>query len=187
MLDAITARIDRGRRALGRATLMPFLVRVGIAVSFILALAVAWPVEITAGRYLVPLVVVAVYPAIVPRGRGVTVAVLIVVGGWLLDTTWFDERVALWRVLSLATLLYIGHTLAALAAVLPYDALVNLDVVTGWLARALVAVLIAAVLIVVALGLTSALSGSAFLIATLTGLAGAAGATILLARLLRRP
>jgi hypothetical protein len=186
MLDAITARVERGRRALGRATMLPFLIRVGIALSFVLAMSVAWPAEITGNRYMLILFVVAIYPAIAPRGRAVTITVLIVVAGWILDTTWFDARVALWRVLSLATLLYIGHTLGALAAVLPYDSLVNLDVVTGWLARTLLTVLIAAVLIVVALGLTSALGGSAFLIATLAGLAGAVGATLLLSRLLRR-
>lgn len=186
MLDAITARIDRSRRAVSRATLMPLMIRLGIALSFLLAIVVAWPVEIAASRYLVFLVAVALYPAVAPRGRAVTVTVLVAVAGWILDTTWFDARVALWRVLALATLLYIGHTLAALAAVLPYDALVNLDVVTGWLVRALLTVLIAAVLIVVALGLTSALGGSAFLIATLVGLAGAVGATLLLSRLLRR-
>jgi hypothetical protein len=43
------------------------------------------------------------------------------------------------------------------------------------------------VLTVVALGLASALAGSAFLIATLIGLAGAATATLLLGRLLHRP
>ncbi len=186
MLESLTARLDRGRRVVGRATLMPLLVRIGIALSFLLAMFVAWPVEVAAGRYLVILFVVALYPAIAPRGRAVTVTVLVAVAGWVVDTTWFDARVALWRVLALATLLYIGHTLAALAAVLPYDALVNLDVVTGWLVRALLTVLIAAVLIVVALGLTSALGGSAFLIATVVGLAGAAGATLLLSRLLRR-
>ena len=38
----------------------------------------------------------------------------------------------------------------------------------------------------VALGLSTALAGPAFLIATLVGLAGAVGATMLVARLLRR-
>jgi hypothetical protein len=59
-------------------------------------------------------------------------------------------------------------------------------VVTTWLGRALVVVLISAVLTVVALGLTSALAGGAFVVATLVGLAGAVGATVLLVRLLRR-
>ena len=186
MLDGLTQRIERGRRALGRATLVPFLVRCGIALSMTLAMSVAWPTEITASRYMMILFVVAIYPALAPRGRGATIAVLVVVGGWILDTTWFSERVALWRVLILATMLYVGHTLTALAAVLPTDALVNLDVVTNWLARAAAVVLISAVLTVIALGLTSALAGGAFLIATLVGLAGAVCATMLLSRLLRR-
>ena len=187
MFDVITGRIERGRRALGRATLVPFLVRCGIGLSLVLAMSVGWPVDIAASRYMVLLFLVAIYPALAPRGRGTTLVILVVIGGWLLDTTWYDQRVALWRVLSLGTLLYIGHSLAALSAVLPYDALVNLDVLTTWLARALAAVLISAVLTVIALGLSAELAGGAFLIATLIGLAGAAGATMLLSRLLRRP
>src|SRR3954452_77479 len=110
MLDAISSRIDGGRRALGRATLVPFLVRCGIALSFVLAMSVAWPADIAASRYMLLLFLVAIYPAVAPRGRGATVVILVAVGGWLLDTTWYDQRVALWRVLSLATLLYAGHS-----------------------------------------------------------------------------
>jgi hypothetical protein len=187
VLDAIAGRLDQARRVFGRATLIPFLVRLGIALSFTMAMSVAWPASVAASRYLLILFVVAVYPAVAPRGRGTTIAVLTVVAGWILDTAWFDERVALWRVLTMAALLYLGHTMAALAAVLPYDALVNLDVLTTWLGRALVVVLISAVLTIIALGLASALAGSAFLIATIVGLAGAIGATLLLSRLLRRP
>jgi hypothetical protein len=133
------------------------------------------------------LLLAGVYPAVAPRGRGVTFTVLLVVGGWVLDTTWYDARVALWRVLSIATLLYLGHTLAALAAVLPSDAIVNVDVVGGWLGRALLVVLISAVLTVVTLALTAELAGGAFVIATLVGLGAAVGVTLLLGRLLRRP
>lgn len=187
MLNGIAGRIERARAAVARATLLPLLVRGGIALSFVLGLLVAWPAALTSGRYVLPLLLVGVYPAVAPRGRGVTFAVLAVVGGWILDTTWFDARVALWRVLSIATLLYLGHTLAALAAVLPSDAIVNADVVGGWLGRALLVVLISAVLTVATLGLTAQLAGGAFLIATLVGLAAAVGVTLLLSRLLRRP
>lgn len=187
MLDGITQRIERTRTTVARATALPLLVRGGIALAFALAVLVAWPVELTSTRYVLPLLLAGVYPAFAPRGRGVTFAVLVVVGGWVLDTTWFDARVALWRVLSIATLLYLGHTLAALAAVLPYDAIVNVDVVGGWLGRALLVVLISAVLTVLTLGLTAELAGGAFVIATLVGLAAAVGVTLLLGRLLRRP
>jgi hypothetical protein len=187
VLDAIGDRIERARRAFGRATLVPLLVRVGIAVCLTLAMSVAWPPSIAASQYLTVLFAVAVYPAFAPRGRGLTLAVLVAVAGWILDTTWYDARVALWRVLMLATLLYLGHTLAALAAVLPYDGIVNLDVLGTWLGRAAAVLLISSVLTVVALGLTSELAGGAFVVATLVGLAGAVGVTMLLTRLLRRP
>jgi hypothetical protein len=186
MLDSINRRIERTRTVAARATALPLLVRGGVALAFVLALLVAWPVALTASRYVVLLALVGVCPAFAPRGRGVTVAVLFVVGGWVLDTTWYDARVALWRVLSIATLLYLGHTLAALAAVLPYDAIVNVDVVGGWLGRALLVVLISAVLTVVTLSLTAQLAGGAFVVATLVGLAAAVGVTLLLSRLLRR-
>jgi hypothetical protein len=186
MLDTITERLDRARTVVRRTTLVPLLIRIGIALFLMLALSVAWPAELVAGRYGVPLLLLGLYPAIAPRGRGTTAIVLVVVAGWVADTSWYDTRVALWRVLSIATLLYLAHTLAALAAQLPSDAVVNLDVVTTWLARAGAVVLISAVLTVIALGLADELAGGAFVIATLVGLAAAVGATLLLARLLRR-
>ena len=186
MLDGINRRIERTRTVVARATALPLLVRGGIGLAFVLALLVAWPVALTASRYVVLLGLIGVYPAFAPRGRGVTAAVLVVVAGWIIDTTWYDARVALWRVLSIATLMYLGHTLAALAAVLPYDAIVNADVLGGWLSRALLVVLISAVLTVITLSLTTRLAGGAFVIATLVGLAAAVGVTLLLGRLLRR-
>jgi hypothetical protein len=186
VLSEITERIDRARTALGRATLVPLLVRFGIALCLILAMTAAWPAELVASRSMLPLFAVAIYPAVAPRGRGATAAVLTVVAGWVADTSWYDTRIALWRVLAIGTLLYLGHTLAALAAQLPYDAVVNLDVVVNWLIRAGAVVLTSAVLTVIALGLAEELAGPAFVIATVVGLAAAAGATVLLARLLRR-
>ena len=185
-MDAIFVRIERARRAFSRATVIPFLIRLGIALAGLLAMSVAWPPALLASQFFVPIALVAVYPAFVPRGRGATLSALVAVAGWLVDTAGYDARVALWRVLTMATLLYVGHSLTALAAVLPYDAVVNVDVVGNWLARALLVVLVSAVLTVVALGLTSDLAGGAFLIATLVGLAGAVGATMLISRLLRR-
>jgi hypothetical protein len=187
MLTSLTARLDRLQRTVSRATLAPFLVRLGIALCFFLAMAVAWPADLAFGRLGVLLYLAAIYPAVAPRGIGPSLVIILVAAGWVLDTTWFDARVALWRVLAIATLTYLGHTLAALAAVLPTDAIVTMDVITTWLVRAAGAVLVSAVLTVIALGLTSALAGSAFLIATLVGLAGAVAVTLLLARLLRRP
>ena len=186
MITAVTDRLNRAWTAIGRATLVPLLVRGAIGLSMLLAMAVAWPAEVVASRFVLPLMVVALYPAVAPRGRATTAAYAVAVAGWIVDTTGPDDRVVLWRVIALASLLYLGHTLAALAAVLPYDGVVNVDVVTLWVARALGVVLISAVLTVIALGLAEALAGSAFVIATVVGLAAAATASLLLSRLLRR-
>ena len=182
----LNKQVDAARAVLRRATAIPFLVRCGIGLCGLLAMVVAWPPAIMASEWAVMLVLIAVYPAVAPRGRGATFAAVVVVAGWIADTAGFDARAELWRVLSLATLLYVGHSLTALAAVLPYDAIVSLDMIGGWLLRAAAVVLLSAVLTVVALGLSADLAGGAFLLATLVGIAGAVGATILIARLLQR-
>jgi hypothetical protein len=186
MAGRFARQTEAARGVVSRATTIPFLVRVAVAASGAAAMAVAWPTAITATEYFVFLVLLGIYPAVAPRGHGATVSALTVVAGWLVSTVGFDTRVALWRVLTLAMLLYIGHSLTALAAVLPSDAVVNLDVIGGWLVRAALVVLLSAVLTVVTLALSADLAGGAFLVATLVGIAGAVGATLLIARLLQR-
>jgi hypothetical protein len=186
MLTAIARRADRIRRGARRATALPLLVRCGVLLAGLLAMVVAWPPELLTGRYLIVLVVIALWPALAPRGRGGTIAAVAAVAGWLADTAGYDTGVELWRVLALASLLYLAHTLTALAAQLPYDAMVNIDVPALWLGRALGVILISAVLIVLALGLTADLGGDAFQLATLVGLAAAVGVTLVLAHTVRR-
>ncbi|GAA4923401.1 hypothetical protein [Actinoplanes utahensis] len=187
MPSRFTGRVERWQTAARRATAVPFIIRCGILFIGLLALAVAWPVEmLSSPRYMSVVAAAVIWPAVAPQGKGGTAAALAVIAGWLIDTAGFGSPVTLWRVLALATLLYLAHTLTALAAVLPYDAVVNLDVPALWLGRALIVVLISAVVIVLALGLTADLGGDAFQIATLVGLAAATAVTILLARMTRR-
>ncbi|GIF19280.1 hypothetical protein BJ973_006325 [Actinoplanes tereljensis] len=186
MARSFSAVVTSARAVTSRATATPFLVRCGVGLSGLLAMLVAWPVSLLGTQYFIPLTLLAIYPAVAPRGRGATLAAMAVVGGWLVDTAGYGAEVELWRVLSIATLLYLGHSLTALAAVLPFDAVVNLDMVGGWMFRAALVVLISAVLTVFTLALSADLAGSAFLVATLVGIAGAVGATVLIARLLQR-
>jgi hypothetical protein len=186
LLDGVTSRLNRMQTAIQRATLVPLLVKFGVAGSFAAAVGVAWPPVIVLSQFVLPLLLFAVYPAFAPRGRGPTIAVLVVVGGWLAGTSWYDGQVEAWRVIVIGTFLYLGHTLAALAAVLPFDGVVNLDVLIRWLIRAAGVVLVSAVLTVIALGLSDVLAGSPFVLATVVGLAAATAAALLLARLLRR-
>ena len=187
MLGAVTERIERARRVAGRATLTPLLVRCAVFLSGLLALVVAYPANVLASQLLAVLVVAAAAPAFAPRGRAATVLAVLVIAGWVLDTTYYDRPVVLWRVLALATTLYLGHTLTALAAALPSDAVVHLDVVTRWLLRGFAVVLASAVLTVVVLAVTRDLAGDTFMVATLVGLGAAVGAAALLSWLLRRP
>jgi hypothetical protein len=187
VLGALTERLDRARTTARRATLTPLLVRFAVFLGGLLSLVVAYPSDLVAGRLLAVLVVVAAVPAFAPRGRAATIVAVLVVAGWILDTTWYGEPVVLWRVLALATGMYLGHTLTALAAALPSDATVHLDVVTRWLGRGLAVVLTSAVLTVVVLSLTAQVAGGTFIVATLVGLAAAVAATALLSWLFRRP
>jgi len=186
-MPKIGAQIEAARGVLARATAIPFVIRAAVALCGLIAMGVAWPSALVTYQLVAPLLLlVAVYPAVAPRGRGATFSALVVVGGWIADTVGAGARIELWRVITIATLLYLGHTLTALAAVLPYDAIVSFDMVGGWLLRAGAVVLVSAVLTVATLGLADDLAGGAFVLATIAGIACAVGATILIARLLRR-
>src|SRR6266545_3185956 len=100
-------RVELARRMVARATAGPLLVRGTVAVSALAALLLAYPVETVRGAPVGLLLVVAV----------VIAAVL----GWLVATTVYAERVTVWRLAALACALYLLHTTAALASVLPYD------------------------------------------------------------------
>jgi hypothetical protein len=187
MLTGLSGRADRWRKAAGRATAVPFMVRGGILFTGLLAIGVAWPAELLSSPRIMSVVLaLVIWPALAPRGRGGTAAALAAIGGWLIDTAGYGSPVELWRVLALSGLLYLAHTLTALAAVLPYDAMVNFEVPALWLGRALLVVLISAVVIVLALGLTADLGGDAFQLATLVGLVAATAVTMVLTRMARR-
>ena len=186
-MPKIGVQIEAARGVLARATAIPFLVRAAVALCGLIAMGVAWPSALVTYQLVAPLLLlVAVYPAVAPRGRGATFSALVVVAGWIADTVDAGARIELWRVITIATLLYLGHTLTALAAVLPYDAIVSFDMLGGWLLRAGLVVLVSAVLTVATLGLSADLAGGAFVLATVVGIVCAVGATVLLARLLRR-
>jgi hypothetical protein len=185
----VTALVDRLRAATAlaaRATPVPLLVRCGIVLIALAALALALPPAVFLGPSLALLVVIALAPAIAPGRAAPTGAILMVVGGWLLSTTGYGGATAVWRLLALATALYLLHTLCALACVLPYDAAVGVEVVAGWLLRALAVVCGSAVLSIVLLGLAGRNLPLPAGAALFTGLAVAVSAAALLGWLRRR-
>ncbi|GAA4689290.1 hypothetical protein [Phytohabitans rumicis] len=178
--------IERAVMLVTRATLGPLLIRAGVFAAALAAYVAAYPPEAMTVYFLGILVLQAGLAAVLPRSPWVTVAILIAVGGWVVSTVWYDDPVTLGRMIALASCLYLVHSLATLAALLPYDAKVPLEVVIRWLSRALAVLLGSAVLSVLLLAAADGVGDRSFLAAALAGLAVAVGAAALLAWLLRR-
>jgi hypothetical protein len=149
------------------------------------ALVSAYPAVVIASRLVLALLLLAAVPMIAPRGRGATLVALLAVLGWLVSTMGYGEPVRLFRLLGIAGLLYLTHSLAALAAVLPLDAVVAPEVLVRWVGRALLVAAASAVLALVVVVIADAMHG-AYLLASLIGLAVAVALTALLAHLLFR-
>nr|WP_204011407.1 hypothetical protein [Micromonospora andamanensis] len=187
MVGSAIGRVRALRTAAARISLAPVLVRVGVFLSALVGLLLAYPAEVVVGEALGPLVAVAVLPALMPRRLWPTFAALVTVGGWLLATEGYGRPIALWRLMAVAAALYLTHTLCALVAVLPYDAVVDPDVIVRWLTRAGAVLLATSVLGVLLLELSAVRAGGGgWQAVTLAGLLLAVGVTALLAGLLRR-
>ncbi|MDZ5442027.1 hypothetical protein U2F26_04675 [Micromonospora sp. 4G57] len=186
VLEAVNERVRAVRYAATRVSLAPLLVRAAIFLTVLVGFLLAYPVQVFAPRALLALTVVAVLPAAGPRRVWPTFAALVTVGGWLLASAGFDRPIALWRLLAVATLLYLAHTLCALVALLPFDGVVDPDLILRWLARAGAVVLASAVLGILLAGLSGAGADRGFQAATVAGLLVAVAVSALLGWLLRR-
>ncbi|MEU4569307.1 hypothetical protein [Micromonospora sp. NPDC023956] len=182
----VVDRVRAARHAARRATLVPFLVRAGVFLTVLVGFTVAFPVDVWFGDALPALLVTALLPALGPRRFWPTFAALVAVGGWLHGTFNQGEPIGLWRLLLLAALLYLGHTLCALAALLPYDAVVDPALVVRWLVRAGGVILAAGVASVLLLTLAGVGGERGALPVTIGGLAVAVAVTAVLGWLLRR-
>lgn len=184
-MSAVVTRIHAARRAMTRITLLPLLLRAGIFLSALVGLVLAFPVEVLRGQLLVA-PVVALLPAMGPRRIWPTVVALLTVGGWVLAIDGYGRPVALWRLLAVAAALYLGHTLCALVAVLPYDAVVDPVLVLRWLLRAVAVLLGTAVLGVLLVELAGLGGEQGLQVVTVAGLVVAVLVTVFLGWLLRR-
>jgi hypothetical protein len=132
----LLSRIAAFGHRVRRMTPGPMLVRVLAAVAALAGLAVALPLEFTATPRFGLVVPVALGVGLFPRTRWVGTVSLLTIGAWLVNTLGFEtEPVPLWRVAALAGALYVAHTSAGLAAVLPSDSIVGAGVLVRWAAR----------------------------------------------------
>lgn len=146
----------------------------------------ALPHPIALSRMALLFVVPAILPALFPRTRITTVVILLAVLGWLAATTAYGEPVSLLRLIVLASLLYLTHSTAALAAVLPNDAVVAPAVFRAWGLRTGLVVLLTAAVALVAVAIPHLLGGTRFLVASLAGFVVLAALAYYLAKLANR-
>jgi hypothetical protein len=181
--DFFLARLGRAKDMLERAAAGPLLVRFMVFVLTLVAALVAFPAEvILRPAALAFAVVLAALPAVFPRTRLVGLAILLCAFGWLLGTYAYDQIITIPRLIALATLLYLTHSLAALAAALPYDAIVSPGVLLAWLLRAIAIVSASAIVSVLLLAIVKVVIGPVFLVASLIGVLAAAALAWLITR-----
>ena len=186
MLDEARAGFDGWIARIRRTTPGPLLVRVALFVFAQLGLLLAWPIELWAGPGFAAFVAAALLPALLPRGPMPTAYLLVAVTGWVISTTVLSVPPEFLGLVLLACSLYLVHTLAALAAVLPYDSVVAPAVLLRWVGRAGWVLLGTGVLAVFVVVVPTYLGGRTYLVASLLGLAVMAATVAYLARLVRR-
>jgi hypothetical protein len=173
--DALLTRLGRLKDMLERAAAGPLLVRCTVFLLTLIATFISFPPEVVLRpAALVPAAVLSALPALFPRTRLVGLTILLCAFGWLLGTYFYGEVVTVPRLIALSTVLYLLHSLAALAAALPYDAIVSPGVIVAWLLRATAIVSASAIVSVLLLAVVKAVIGPVFLAASLIGVLAAA-------------
>jgi hypothetical protein len=170
LLTRWRTRVDETVATARRTTPGPLLVRTGAFLTGLIGLLVAWPPPLVLGPAFLVILVLAAAPALAPRGRLTTAVILLAVIGWEIGVFAYNQSPQFLRVVILAAALYLQHNLAALAAVLPYDAVIAPGVLFRWLARAGLVLLLTAGLALFAVVAPLYLSGR-YLAASLAGLA----------------
>jgi hypothetical protein len=179
-------RIDRAKRIFARATAWPLAVRLTVFVAAMFAQGCAYPSAALFGTPVIALLLLAALPAAWPRTAAVTVFWVVTAIGWILATTLYGGTATLTRLVGLALALYVVHSAAALAAVLPYDAVVESVVLARWLLRSGTIAAVGIGGAVAGMFAVADLSTRTFLAATLAGLVPVVALVWLLAVQFRR-
>jgi hypothetical protein len=123
-----------------------------------------------------------------PGTRIVTFVLLGAVASWFVSLLNATESLTLWRLIGFAAALYLAHSSAALAAIVPHDAMLAPEVLVRWYAKSLGIVGLTAVMALVLLvGSTMVTGWETTWIASVVGLIAALAVIVVLARLYRRP
>jgi hypothetical protein len=177
----VRERLELIGQMAGRTSPGPMLVRGTVFGSGLVALALAAPTDLLLHGWGGVLLLLPALPALRPRGLLVTLVALTTVVFWLASTTAYGQPVTVWRLIGVAGAMYVMHTSAALAAVLPYDTVVAMRVLVAWLWHAGAVVLATAAFCLAALVGVPMLGNHSYLLASIGGLATMVGLAWLLA------
>ena len=167
----LLARIDHRIWMLRRATAVPTFLRGGLAVAAFAALCTGYLSSSMPGGAYGVYAGIALLTALGPRTFLPTMVILMAAAGWLTSGSDYGSATGFLRLWLLAVLIYAVHSSAAMAAVLPYDALVTPDTFRPWMRRGLI---VAALTGLVAFGvaeLPGLIGGKRQVLASIIGLA----------------
>lgn len=179
--------MNRFLETLSRVTAATLLLR-GITFVFTLIAAIyAIPSFAFDLRLVVVAVVAALAVASGPGTRVVSVVLGAAVLGWLLGYLGRLQELSAMQLVFFGSALYLAHSSAALAAVVPSDAVVSPEVLVRWYGRAFAIVAASAVMafvLILGANMIAGLNGT--FVASLVGLAAAAALVGALVRQARR-
>lgn len=167
---------------IARVTPVPLILRAIVFVSALLGLWLAAPAEISTPRLVLGMALLAALPGLFPGTRVVDLVMVTVLVGWVVTTLVAGENAEPWRVFGIAAALYLTHSAAALAAVLPYDAVVDSQVPLRWAARCGLVIASAGVLTAVIVVIARTVTPGNSVVVLLVGLGVVIGTVALLSR-----
>jgi hypothetical protein len=169
-------------RRLTRTAPGPLAVR---AVIFFAAAAGMWlaaPTAFVSFRLMLPIAVAAALPALLPNSRAVGATMVFIVGLWVVSTLALGEQATPGRTFLTACALYLTHSAATLAAMLPHDAIVDNQVIIRWAGRTATVIFVSGLVTAVVVVLASRLTPTTSVFALLGGLGIVVALVALLAR-----
>lgn len=131
----LASRVDLLVRMARRTTFGPAMARACVALGALVGFAVGLVPGGSRSAAILGLGVFALMPALLPRGMWPTLSIGAVIIWYVLESS-VAGHVSVWRPAVIAACVYVIHTSAALAAVLPYDAVVSPGVLLAWALRA---------------------------------------------------
>ncbi len=120
---------------LRRATLVPALMRLTVGVAGLGGLSAGFFSSVLPPTAYLGFAVLALMTALLPRTLLPTAMIFLAAFGWLTSGVDYGAGAGFVRLWLLSVLLYVMHSAAAMAAVLPYDALVMPGTLRSWRRR----------------------------------------------------